>query len=78
MTTLNGNAAAPPTTLLGVEHLHTLATAMTVAFDTETTGLQPERGGLRLLQLGARDCPIVLDRLLGAWPCGLGCGAGLF
>ena len=52
--------ATPPTTLLGVGHLHTLATAMTVAFDTETTGLQPEQGGLRLLQLGARDCPIVL------------------
>lgn len=33
---------------------------MTVAFDSETTGLQPERGGLRLLQLGARDRPIVL------------------
>jgi DNA polymerase I-like protein with 3'-5' exonuclease and polymerase domains len=33
---------------------------MTVAFDSETTGLQPEEGGLRLLQLGARDCPIVL------------------
>jgi DNA polymerase I-like protein with 3'-5' exonuclease and polymerase domains len=37
-----------------------LTTAMTVAFDTETTGLQPEEGGLRLLQLGARNCPIVL------------------
>lgn len=60
MTTLNGNVATPPTTLLGVEHLHALATAMTVAFDTETTGLQPEEGGLRLLQLGARNCPIVL------------------
>lgn len=68
MTTLNGNAAAPPTTLLGVEHLHTLATAMTVAFDTETTGLQPEEGGLRLLQLGARDCPIVL---IDCWELGL-------
>lgn len=52
--------AAQPTVLLGVGHLHTLATAMTVAFDTETTGLQPEEGGLRLLQLGARNCPIVL------------------
>lgn len=40
--------------------MQTLATAMTVAFDSETTGLQPERGGLRLLQLGARNCPIVL------------------
>ena len=45
---------------MGVEHLHTLATATTVAFDTETTGLQPMEGGLRLLQLGARNCPIVL------------------
>ena len=52
--------ATTPPFLLGVGHLHTLATAMTVAFDTETTGLQPEEGGLRLLQLGARDCPIVL------------------
>lgn len=60
MTALNGNVAAQPTALLGVGHLHTLATAMTVAFDTETTGLQPEEGGLRLLQLGARNCPIVL------------------
>lgn len=49
-----------PGVLVGVEHLHTLATAITVAFDSETTGLQPEWGGLRLLQLGARDCPIVL------------------
>ena len=49
-----------PGVLVGVEHLHTLSTAITVAFDSETTGLQPEWGGLRLLQLGARDCPIVL------------------
>jgi len=60
MTLLNGNVAAEPPFLLGVEHLHTLTTAMTVAFDSETTGLQPEEGGLRLLQLGARNCPIVL------------------
>ena len=60
MTLLNGNVAAQPTFLLGVEHLHRLSTAMTVAFDSETTGLQPEEGGLRLLQLGARNCPIVL------------------
>ena len=52
--------ATTPPFVLGVGHLHRLATAMTVAFDTETTGLQPEEGGLRLLQLGARDCPIVL------------------
>ena len=52
--------ATTPPFLLGVGHLHRLATAMTVAFDSETTGLQPEEGGLRLLQLGARDCPIVL------------------
>ena len=60
-----------PTFLLGVGHLHTLSTAMTVAFDSETTRLQPEEGGLRLLQLGARDCPIVLidcwDLDLAGW-----------
>jgi len=61
-TPLTASALTPPQpdVLLGVGHLHTLATAITVAFDSETTGLQPEWGGLRLLQLGARDCPIVL------------------
>lgn len=44
----------------GVEHLAHLRTATTVAFDTETTGLQPVRGGLRLLQLGARGYDIVV------------------
>lgn len=48
--------------LYGIEHLHTLANATTVAFDCETTGLQPVFGGLRLLQLGALDrLPVVID-----------------
>lgn len=48
--------------LQGIEHLHTLANATTVAFDCETTGLQPVFGGLRLLQLGALDrLPVVID-----------------
>ena len=48
--------------LTGIEHLHTLQTALTVAFDCETTGLQPKFGGLRLLQLAAMDRPpVVID-----------------
>jgi DNA polymerase I len=48
--------------LQGIEHLHTLANATTVAFDCETTGLQPVNGGLRLLQLAALDrMPVVID-----------------
>jgi DNA polymerase-1 len=48
--------------LLGLEHLHTLQNATTVAFDCETTGLQPKFGGLRLLQLAALDrLPVVID-----------------
>ena len=48
--------------LQGIEHLHTLFNATTVAFDCETTGLQPVYGGLRLLQLGALDrMPVVID-----------------
>ncbi len=48
--------------LYGIEHLHTLANATTIAFDCETTGLQPVFGGLRLLQLGAIDrLPVVID-----------------
>ena len=38
-------------THFGIEHLPKLATASTVAFDTETCQLQPEVGKLRLLQL---------------------------
>jgi ribonuclease D len=48
--------------LFGLEHLHTLQNATTVAFDCETTGLQPKFGGLRLLQLAALDRePVVID-----------------
>jgi DNA polymerase I len=48
--------------LQGLEHLHTLFNATTVAFDCETTGLQPVYGGLRLLQLAALDrMPVVID-----------------
>lgn len=48
--------------LAGIEHLHTLQNATTVAFDCETTGLQPKFGGLRLLQMAAIDrMPVVID-----------------
>ncbi len=48
--------------LQGIEHLHTLDGASFVAFDVETTGLQPKFGGLRLLQLATVDqSPVVLD-----------------
>ena len=48
--------------LQGIEHLHTLDGAALVAFDVETTGLQPVIGGLRLLQLATpgKD-PVVID-----------------
>jgi len=48
--------------LQGIEHLHTLEDATFVAFDVETTGLQPKLGGLRLLQLATfgKD-PVVID-----------------
>ena len=44
-----------PQDLQGIEHLSKLNTAQSICFDTETLQLQPERGRLRLLQLGARD-----------------------
>lgn len=48
--------------LQGIEHLGSLANATTIAFDCETTGLQPKFGGLRLLQLAALDRdPVVID-----------------
>ena len=49
-----------PPVLFGVEHLWKVAASVTVAFDSETTGLQPVVGGLRLLQIGARDRAIVV------------------
>jgi DNA polymerase I-like protein with 3'-5' exonuclease and polymerase domains len=48
--------------LFGLEYLHTLQNATTIAFDCETTGLQPKFGGLRLLQLAALDRePVIID-----------------
>ena len=48
--------------LFGVEHLYTLQNATTVAFDCETTGLQPKPNGMRLLQFAALDRePVVID-----------------
>ena len=51
------------TTYLGFEHLEKLYTASSLSFDCETTGLQPEVGGLRLLQFGsaARKLVVVVD-----------------
>lgn len=40
-------------TYFGIEHLDRLEHATLIAFDTETTQLQPKNGGLRLLQLGS-------------------------
>jgi len=57
-TTIVESAVAP--VLFGVEHLWKVAPSVTVAFDSETTGLQPVVGGLRLLQIGARDRAIVV------------------
>jgi DNA polymerase-1 len=51
--------------LQGIEHLHTLDDATLIAFDSETTQLQPKMGGMRLLQLGAPGkLPVVLDCFL--------------
>jgi DNA polymerase I-like protein with 3'-5' exonuclease and polymerase domains len=46
----------------GIEHLHLLNDAELVAGDTETTGLQPKVGGLRLIQFAAEgQHPVVID-----------------
>lgn len=49
---------------LGIQHLHLLEAQDTLAFDTETTGLQPTYGGLRLIQFTALGCETVV---LDAW-----------
>ena len=49
-----------PQVFHGIEHLSKLNTAQSLCFDTETLQLQPERGKLRLLQLGARDRDIIV------------------
>jgi DNA polymerase I-like protein with 3'-5' exonuclease and polymerase domains len=46
----------------GIKYLPTLEGAALIAFDCETTQLQPQMGGMRLLQLGAPGrIPVVLD-----------------
>ena len=48
--------------LFGIEHIGSLQNALTVACDTETTGLKPVEGGLRLIQFAALDrLPVVID-----------------
>ena len=37
----------------GIEELHRLSTSSSICFDTETLKLQPEKGKLRLIQLGS-------------------------
>ena len=49
----------------GLDHLHLLNTAHTIAFDTETTGLKPTRGGLRLLQFGCKASKTIV--LIDCW-----------
>lgn len=49
-------------TYFGIEHLDRLDGARLVVFDSETTGLQPLKGGLRLLQFAAEGrCIVVID-----------------
>ena len=50
------------TVFSSVSDLATLANAVTIAFDCETTQLQPQMGKMRLLQFAALDRhPVVLD-----------------
>lgn len=49
--------------LQGIQHLDALQTCVSLAFDTETLQLQPEKGKLRLLQLGCatRKTIVLID-----------------
>lgn len=47
-------------TVFGIEHLDAFASSDVIVFDTETTGLRPEVGGLRLIQVAAKGCPVVV------------------
>jgi len=60
--------AALPTTLFGPQHLNVFDGADWIAFDSETTRLQPEVGGLRLVQLAAPGRPVVV---VDVWEGGL-------
>ena len=57
---LTNSWAALPETLHGVQHLALFDGADRIAFDTETTGLKPTFGGLRLLQLAAPGLPVLV------------------
>ena len=46
--------------LFGLDNLECLDSAQIIAFDTETTGLIPTYGGLRLLQMTGEGCPVVV------------------
>lgn len=47
-------------TLFGIEHLSVFDGCSCIVFDTETTGLQPVTGGLRLVQVAAEGKPVVV------------------
>ena len=51
------------TVYYGIEHLNHVLTSTSIAFDTETLQLQPERGKLRLIQLGcyATKSIVIID-----------------
>ena len=48
------------TVYYGIEHLHHLNTSISIALDTETLQLQPEKGKLRLIQLGCKVSGIIV------------------
>ena len=49
----------------GIEHLTHLDTAISITFDCETLQLQPERGKLRLLQLGCKVRKVLFRQCCG-------------